>query len=78
MNTLALIALALLLLAVLGWAIWSWRKNDVRLQQLDQRVRQQGELIDAMHAALDNPRLSEDEQLEQSQRLVEKLKATRR
>jgi uncharacterized coiled-coil protein SlyX len=77
MNTLALLTLAVLLLLVLVWAILSWRKSEARLQQLDQRVRQQGELIDAMHAALDNPRLSEEEQLAQSQRLVEKLKATR-
>jgi uncharacterized coiled-coil protein SlyX len=77
MNSLTLIAAAVLLVAALVWAILSWRKGEARLQQLDQRVRQQGELIDAMHAALDNPRLSEEEQLAQSQRLVEKLKATR-
>lgn len=76
MNTLPLITLGLLLLAVIGWAIWNWR-NAVYLQQLEQRARQQGELIEAMNAVLDNPHLSEDEQLEQSQRLVEKLKATR-
>lgn len=76
MNTLPLITLGLLLLAVISWAIWNWR-NAVRLQQLEQRARQQGELIEAMNAVLDNPHLSEDEQLEQSQRLVEKLKATR-
>lgn len=77
MNSLTLIAAAVLLVAALVWAILSWRKSEARLQQLDQRVRQQGELIDAMHTALDNPRLSEEEQLAQSQRLVEKLKATR-
>lgn len=76
MNTLPLLALGLLLLAAIGWAIWNWR-NAVHLQQLEQRARQQGELIEAMNAVLDNPQLSEDEQLEQSQRLVEKLKATR-
>lgn len=77
MNTLALLALALLLLAVLGWAIWSSR-HAARLEQLDQRIRQQSELLDAMDAVLENPQLSEDEQREQSQRLLEKLNATRR
>lgn len=77
MNTLALLALALLLLAVLGWAIWS-SHHAARLQQLDQRIHQQSELLDAMHEALDSPQLDEAEQLQQSQRLLEKLKATRR
>ncbi|MBB1518532.1 hypothetical protein [Aquipseudomonas guryensis] len=77
MNTLALFMLALLLLAVVGGAIWNWRR-EAQLQQLAERAQQQGELIEAMNAVLDNPQLSEEEQLEQSQRLVEKLKATQR
>lgn len=78
MNTLLLLALmAPLLLAVLGWAIWNAR-HAARLQQLDQRIRQQSELLDAMDKVLDNPELSEAEQLEQGQRLLEKLQATRR
>lgn len=77
MNTLALLAMALLLLTVIGWAIWSSR-HTARLQQLDQRIHQQSELLDAMHQALDSPQLNETEQLEQSQHLLEKLKATRR
>lgn len=77
MNTLALIALALLLLAVVGWAIWNSR-HEARLQQLDRRVRQQSELLAAMNEVLDNPQLSEDEQLEQRQRLLEQLNASRR
>jgi len=76
MITLALLALTLLLLAVLGWALWSSR-HAARLQQLDQRARQQSELLDALNGALDGTPLSEAEQLEQSQRLLEKLKATR-
>ncbi|MEK1906524.1 MAG: hypothetical protein AAAB13_12135 [Pseudomonas sp.] len=77
MNTLVLLALALLLLAVIGWAIWSSR-HVARLQQLDQRIHQQSDLLDAMNEVLDNPQLSEAEQQEQSQRLLEKLKATNR
>lgn len=77
MDTLPLITLGLLLLAVVGWAIWNWRR-EAQLQQLAERAQQQGELIEAMNAVLDNPQLSEEEQLEQSQRLVEKLKATQR
>lgn len=77
MNTLALFMLALLLLAVVGWAIWSWHR-EAQLQQLAERAQQQGKLIEAMNAVLDNPQLSEDEQLEQSLHLVEKLKATQR
>lgn len=77
MNTLALLILALMLLAALGWALWSWH-SAAQLQQLAQRAQQQGELIAAMNEVLDNPKLSEDEQLAHSLRLVEKLKATRR
>ncbi|MNL85455.1 hypothetical protein D3C87_2137690 [compost metagenome] len=62
---------------MLAWALWSWR-SATQLQQLAQRVQQQGELIEAMNEVLDNPKLSEDEQLAHSLRLVEKLKATRR
>lgn len=77
MNTLALLILALMLLAVLGWALWSWR-SAAQLQQLTQRAQQQSELIAAMNEVLDNPGLSEDEQLAHSLRLVEKLKASNR
>ncbi|SFP54740.1 hypothetical protein [Pseudomonas borbori] len=65
--------LALLLLAVAALAYWTWRSNR-RLRQLDQRVRRQGELLEQIDIVLENPHLSEEEQLIRSEALLTKLR----
>ena len=65
--------LALLLLAVAVLAYWTWRSNR-RLRQLDQRVRRQGELLEQIDIVLENPHLSEEEQLIRSEALLAKLR----
>lgn len=65
--------LALLLLAVAALAYWTWRSNH-RLRQLDRRVRQQGELLEQIDIVLENPHLSEEEQLIRSEALLAKLR----
>ncbi|MDX1366424.1 hypothetical protein [Pseudomonas sp.] len=65
--------LALLLLAVAALAYWTWRSNR-RLRQLDRRVRQQGELLEQIDIVLENPHLSEEEQLIRSEALLAKLR----
>lgn len=65
--------LALLLLAVAALAYWTWRSNR-RLRQLDQRVRRQGELLEQIDIVLENPHLSEEEQLIRSEALLAKLR----
>ena len=65
--------LALLLLAVAALGYWTWRSNR-RLRQLDRRVRQQGELLEQIDIVLENPHLSEEEQLIRSEALLAKLR----
>jgi hypothetical protein len=65
--------LALLLLAVAALAYWTWRSNR-RLRQLDRRVRRQGELLEQIDIVLENPHLSEEEQLIRSEALLAKLR----
>lgn len=65
--------LALILLAVAALAYWNWRSNR-RLRQLDQRVRRQGELLEQIDSVLENPHLSEEEQLIRSEALLAKLR----
>ncbi|WP_372874466.1 hypothetical protein [Pseudomonas sp.] len=65
--------LALLLLAVAALAYWTWRSTR-RLRQLDQRVRRQGELLEQIDIVLENPHLSEEEQLIRSEALLAKLR----
>ncbi len=76
MTTLTMIVLALVLLSVCALALWSWR-SEVKLRRLDQRVRQQSELIEQIDSVLENPQLSEAEQLEKSEALLAKLRETR-
>ncbi|WP_079203979.1 hypothetical protein [Pseudomonas sp. CC6-YY-74] len=73
MTHLTWTGLALVLLAVAGLAYWNWRSNR-QLRQLDQRVRRQGELLEQIDSVLDNPQLSEDEQLAKSEALLAKLR----
>ncbi|MDP3978568.1 MAG: hypothetical protein Q8P85_11340 [Pseudomonas sp.] len=65
--------LALLLLTVAALACWTWRSN-CRLRQLDRRVRRQGELLEQIDSVLENPHLSEAEQLAKSEALLAKLR----
>jgi hypothetical protein len=65
--------LALLLLAVAALGYWTWRSNR-RLRQLDRRVRRQGELLEQIDIVLENPHLSEEEQLIRSEALLAKLR----
>ncbi|WP_324732493.1 hypothetical protein [Pseudomonas paeninsulae] len=73
MTHLTWTGLALVLLAVAGLAYWNWRSNR-QLRQLDQRVRRQGELLEQIGSVLENPQLSEDEQLAKSEALLAKLR----
>ena len=65
--------LALLLLAVAALAYWTWRSNR-RLRQLDQRIRRQSELLEQIDSVLENPHLSEEQQLIKSEALLAKLR----
>lgn len=73
MTHLTWTGLALVLLAVAGLAYWNWRSNR-QLRQLGQRVRRQGELLEQIDSVLENPQLSEDEQLAKSEALLAKLR----
>ena len=73
MTYLTWTGLALVLLAVAGLAYWSWRSNR-QLQQLDRRVRRQSELLEQIDSVLENPHLSEAEQLAKSEALLAKLR----
>ena len=75
MNNLTMLVLALVLLSACALALWSWR-NNTRLKRLDQRIRQQSELIEQIDSVLDNPQLSEAEQLAKSEALLAKLRQT--
>lgn len=76
MPDLTLFVMALVLLAAAGLGLWSWR-NNARLKRLDQRIRQQSELIEQIDSVLENPHLSEAEQLAKSEALLAKLRETR-
>jgi hypothetical protein len=65
--------LALVLLAVAALACWNWRSNR-QLQQLDQRIRRQRELLEQIDSVLENPHLSEEQQLIKSETLLAKLR----
>jgi hypothetical protein len=73
MTNLIWTGLALLLLAVAALGYWTWRSNR-RLRQLDRRVRRQGELLEQIDIVLENPHLSEEEQLIRSEALLAKLR----
>ena len=73
MTYLTWTGLALVLLAVAGLGYWSWRSNR-QLQKLDRRVRQQSELLEQIDSVLENPHLSEAEQLAKSEALLAKLR----
>jgi uncharacterized coiled-coil protein SlyX len=76
MPDLTLFVMALVLLATAGLGLWSWR-NNARLKRLDQRISQQSELIAQLDSVLENPQLSEAEQLAKSEALLAKLQETR-
>ena len=73
MTHLTWTGLALVLLAVAALAYWNWRSNR-QLQQLDQRIRRQRELLEQMDSVLENPHLSEEQQLITSETLLAKLR----
>ncbi|MNF36510.1 hypothetical protein D3C85_183660 [compost metagenome] len=73
MTHLSWTGLALVLLAAAALACWNWRSNR-RLQQLDRRVRRQSELLEQIDSVLENPHLSEAEQLAKSEALLAKLR----
>ena len=76
MNTLTMIVLAAVVLAACALALWSWR-NQRKLEKLDERISRQSELIEQIDSVLENPQLSEAEQLEKSEALLAKLRETR-
>ncbi|WP_172147975.1 hypothetical protein [Pseudomonas tumuqii] len=73
MTHLTWTGLALVLLAVAALACWNWRSNR-QLQQLDQRIRRQRELLEQIDSVLENPHLSEEQQLIRSEALLAKLR----
>jgi hypothetical protein len=73
MTHLTWTGLALVLLAVAALAYWNWRSNR-QLQQLDQRIRRQRELLEQIDSVLENPHLSEEQQLITSETLLAKLR----
>ncbi|MDM8350663.1 hypothetical protein P8H27_17450 [Pseudomonas sp. sp1636] len=73
MTNLSMLAMALVLLAVAALAYWNWQQNR-KLKQLDRRVRQQSELLEQIDSVLENPQLSEQEQLLKSEALLAKLR----
>jgi hypothetical protein len=73
MTHLTWTGLALVLLAVAALAYWNWRSNR-QLQQLDQRIRRQRELLEQIDSVLENPHLSEEQQLIKSETLLAKLR----
>lgn len=77
MNTLTMIVLAAVVLASCALALWSWH-NQRKLEKLDERINRQSELIEQLDSVLDNPQLSEAEQLEKSEALLAKLQETRK
>ena len=58
-------------------ALWSWR-NQRKLEKLDERINRQSELIEQLDSVLENPPLSEAEQLAKSEALLAKLQETRK
>jgi ABC-type bacteriocin/lantibiotic exporter with double-glycine peptidase domain len=77
MNTLTMIVLAAVVLAASALALWSWY-NQRKLEKLDERINRQSELIAQLDSVLENPQLSEAEQLERSEALLAKLQETRK
>ena len=73
MTHLTWTGLALVLLAVAALAYWNWRSNR-QLRQLDQRIRRQRELLEQIDSVLENPHLSEEQQLIKSEALLAKLR----
>ncbi|OHC42631.1 MAG: hypothetical protein A3J25_21360 [Pseudomonadales bacterium RIFCSPLOWO2_02_FULL_63_210] len=73
MTNLTWTGLALVLLAVAALACWNWRSNR-QLQQLDRRIRRQRELLEQIDSVLENPHLSEEQQLIKSEALLAKLR----
>ena len=73
MTHLTWTGLALVLLAVAALACWNWRSNR-QLQQLDQRIHRQRELLEQIDSVLENPHLSEEQQLITSETLLAKLR----
>jgi cell division protein FtsL len=77
MDTLTIILLAAIVLAACALALWSWH-NQRKLEKLDERISRQSELIEQLDSVLENPQLSEAEQLEKSEALLAKLQETRK
>lgn len=73
MTHLTWTGLALVLLAIAALACWNWRSNR-QLQQLDRRIRRQRELLEQIDSVLENPHLSEEQQLIKSEALLAKLR----
>ncbi|NMZ67862.1 hypothetical protein SAMN05216370_1891 [Pseudomonas peli] len=77
MNTLTIIVLTAVVLAACSLALWSWY-NQRKLEKLDERINRQSELIAQLDSVLENPQLSEAEQLAKSEALLAKLQETRK
>jgi hypothetical protein len=73
MNTVTIIVLAAVVLAACALALWSWH-NQRKLEKLDERINRQSELIEQLDSVLENPHLSEEEQLIRSEALLAKLR----
>jgi hypothetical protein len=80
MDTLTIILLAAIVLAACALALWSWhnQRKLEKLEKLDERISRQSELIAQLDSVLENPQLSEAEQLEKSEALLAKLQETRK
>jgi cell division protein FtsL len=77
MNPLTIVVLTAVVLAACALALWSWH-NQRKLEKLDERIKQQSELIEQLDSVLENPQLSEAEQLQKSAALLAKLQETRK
>jgi Flp pilus assembly protein TadB len=77
MNILTTVVLTAVVLAACALALWSWH-NQRKLEKLDERITRQSELIAQLDSVLENPHLSEAEQLEKSETLLALLQETRK
>ena len=78
MNSLTWILLATLLLTVLAVMYWNWRSN-AQLERLDERVRRQAEVLQALDQALEAPpQLDERELQARSDALLAQLESLRK
>ena len=77
MNTLTTVVLTAVVLAACALALWSWH-NQRKLEKLDERITRQSELIAQLDSVLENPHLSEAEQLEKNKTGLAQQQETRK